>query len=170
MIGITALNTAFQDYLIMGGTFDTRTEKEEIVLEADLYETTASNLGNIIPRIERAIDTGGYKTQLISVSYVQENPTVLNNETLTKLAIDTLQRTQGVDAVMPSYGQGPFFNDDFAYYQQKIPGVYFFLGGSNAGKNMVAMNHAPNFQVDEESIRVGVRSFSSLIVARLGKP
>lgn len=170
VIGITALNTAFQDYLIMGGTFDTRTEKEEIVLEADLYETTASNLGNIIPRIERAIDTGGYKTQLISVSYVQENPTVLNNETLTKLAIDTLQRTRGVDAVMPSYGQGPFFNDDFAYYQQKIPGVYFFLGGSNAGKNMVAMNHAPNFQVDEESIRVGVRSFSSLIVARLGKP
>jgi hypothetical protein len=31
------------------------------------------------------------------------------------------------------------------------------------------MNHAPNFQVDEESIRIGVRSFSSLIIARLGQ-
>jgi metal-dependent amidase/aminoacylase/carboxypeptidase family protein len=170
LIGVTALNTAFQDYLIMDGNFDTRAEKQELVLEANLYETTASNLGNIIPRIERAIEASGHKTQLISVSYVQENPTVLNNATLTRLSIDTLQRTQGVDAVMPAYGQGPFFNDDFAYYQQKIPGVYFFLGGSNTGKNLIAMNHAPDFQVDEESIRVGVRSFSSLIIARLGTP
>jgi metal-dependent amidase/aminoacylase/carboxypeptidase family protein len=46
--------------------------------------------------------------------------------------------------------------------------VYFFLGGSNVEKGIIAMNHAPNFQVDEESIRVGVRSFSSLLIARLG--
>jgi metal-dependent amidase/aminoacylase/carboxypeptidase family protein len=32
---------------------------------------------------------------------------------------------------------------------------------------MIAMNHAPNFEVDEESIRVGVKVFSSLIVERL---
>ena len=44
----------------------------------------------------------------------------------------------------------------------------FFLGGSNAAKGLVAMNHTPDFQVDEESIRVGVRSFSTLILARLG--
>jgi hypothetical protein len=29
------------------------------------------------------------------------------------------------------------------------------------------MNHAPNFNVDEESIKIGVRSFSSLIIERL---
>jgi metal-dependent amidase/aminoacylase/carboxypeptidase family protein len=52
----------------------------------------------------------------------------------------------------------------------KIPGVYFFLGGSNAEKGLIAMNHASDFQVDEESIRVGVSSFSSLIIARLGTP
>ncbi len=32
------------------------------------------------------------------------------------------------------------------------------------------MNHSPDFQVDEESIRVGVRSFSSLIIERLSNP
>jgi metal-dependent amidase/aminoacylase/carboxypeptidase family protein len=104
------------------------------------------------------------------VSYVQENPTVLNNPALTRSAIRTLQRTGGVDAVRTAYGQAPFFNDDFAYFQQKIPGVYFFIGGSNAEKGIIAMNHAPNLQVDEESIRFGVKSFSSLIIARLGTP
>ncbi|MFP7655172.1 M20/M25/M40 family metallo-hydrolase [Chryseobacterium proteolyticum] len=62
-----------------------------------------------------------------------------------------------------------FFNDDFAYFQQKIPGVYFLLGGSNFEKEMIAMNHSPNFQVDEESIRTGVKYFSSLIIERLYK-
>jgi metal-dependent amidase/aminoacylase/carboxypeptidase family protein len=170
VIGVTSVNTAFQDYLIMAETFDTRTENGELILEADLYETSASNLGSIISRIERAVEASGHKRQLRAVSYVQENPTVLNNPALTRLAVRTLQRKQGADAVRTAYGQAPFFNDDFAYFQQKIPGVYFFLGGSNAEKGIIAMNHAPNFQVDEESIRFGVRSFSSLIIARLGAP
>jgi metal-dependent amidase/aminoacylase/carboxypeptidase family protein len=167
VIGVASQTTAFQDYLIINENFDSRTENGELVLEADLYETTASNLGSIISRIEGAIDASGHKSQLLSVRYVQENPTVLNNPTLTRLAVRTLQRTQGAGAVTLAYGQAPFFNDDFAYFQQKIPGVYFFLGGSNAEKGLIAMNHAPNFQVDEESIRVGVRSFSSLMVERL---
>jgi metal-dependent amidase/aminoacylase/carboxypeptidase family protein len=170
VIGLTSQNTAFQDYLIMDATFDTRTKNEELVLEFYLYETNASKLEGIISRIERVIDASGHKRQLLSVSYVQENPTVLNDAALTRSALRTLQQSNGVGAVRPAFGQAPFFNDDFAYFQQKIPGVYFFLGGSNAEKGIVAMNHAPDFQVDEESIRVGVSSFSSLILARLGTP
>ncbi|WP_228892962.1 M20 metallopeptidase family protein [Pseudoduganella aquatica] len=169
-IGLTSPSNAFQDYLIMDATFDARTENGDLVLDFNLYETTASQLGGIISRVERVIDASGHKRQLVSVSYVQENPTVLNNAALTRFAIRTLQRSRSVGAVRPTVGQVPFFNDDFAYFQQKIPGVYFFLGGSNAGKGLIAMNHAPDFQVDEESIRVGVSSFSSLLVARLGTP
>lgn len=170
VIGLTSPSTAFQDYLIMDAAFDTRTKNETLVLDFNLHETTASKLEGIISRVERVIDASGYKSQLVSVSYVQENPTVLNDASLTRFAIRTLQRSRGVGEVRPAFGQVPFFNDDFAYFQQKIPGVYFFLGGSNAEKGFVAMNHAPDFQVDEESIRVGVSSFSSLIIARLGAP
>jgi metal-dependent amidase/aminoacylase/carboxypeptidase family protein len=168
-VGLTNPNTSFQDYLIMDPAFDTRREKGELLLEAYLYETNASNLPNIAPRIERAIEASGHKSKLRSVSYTQANPTVINDEKLTQQAIRTLQQAVGVEAIKTLYGQVPFFNDDFAYFQQKIPGVYFFLGGSNARKGIIAMNHAPDFQVDEESIRVGVRSFSSLVIARLGR-
>ncbi|WP_202424242.1 M20 metallopeptidase family protein [Duganella levis] len=168
VIGVTSPNTAFQDYLIMDATFDTRTENDELVLEFYLYETNASKLEGIISSIERVIDASGHKRKLISVSYVQKNLTVFNDASLTRFALRTLERSNRVGTVKPAFGQAPFFNDDFAYFQQKIPGVYFFLGGSNAEKGLIAMNHAPDFQVDEESIRVGVRSFSSLIIARLG--
>ncbi len=169
-IGLASPNTVFQDYSIMGGSFDSRTENGEFLLETDLYETNADNLASIIPRIERAIDDSGHGGQRLSVSFVQANPTVMNDEALTRFAIRTLQRSGGMDAITLTYGQVPFFNDDFAYFQEKVPGVYFFLGGSNIEKGIIAMNHTPTFQVDEESIRIGVMRFSTLLLARLGAP
>ncbi|MBP6749669.1 MAG: amidohydrolase [Xanthomonadaceae bacterium] len=167
-IGLASPTTAFQDYSITNGRFDSSTENGDLLLETDLYETNAENLAGIIPRIERAIDESGYGRQRLSVSFVQANPTVMNDETLTRGAIRTLQRSDGKGAITLAYGQAPFFNDDFAYFQEKVPGVYFFLGGSNIEKGIIAMNHTPTFQVDEESIRIGVIRFSTLLLARLG--
>jgi metal-dependent amidase/aminoacylase/carboxypeptidase family protein len=170
IIGILTENTAFQDYLIMDESFDTHLENGDFFLEADLYETNAANLGSIIDRIKRAVVASGLARELLGVSFVQANPTVLNNETLTRDAVATLQQLKDTRVVVKlSFGQAPFFNDDFAYFQQKIPGVLFFLGATNTAKGLIAMNHAPNFQADEESIRVGVNSFSALIFARLAK-
>lgn len=168
-IGLTNSNTIFKDYLFVDEHFTTRSKNNQFFVEAYLYETNSSHLEEIIPNIKKIIDDNGYKDQLISVSFVQENPTVINDERLTGIAIKTLQNIYGKNAVTPDYGQVPFFNDDFAYFQQKVPGVYFLLGGSNFEKGIIAMNHSPNFQVDEESIRTGVTYFSSLIMERLGE-
>ncbi|MDR4894282.1 MULTISPECIES: M20 metallopeptidase family protein [unclassified Chryseobacterium] len=168
-IGLTNPDTIFKDYLFTDGKFSTYSKNNESFLEAYLYETNASNVDKIIPEVQKIVEDSGYKNQLLSVSFVQENPTVINNEKLTKSAIEILENLYGKNAVASDYGQVPFFNDDFAYFQQKIPGVYFFLGGSNFEKGVIAMNHSPNFQVDEESIRTGVKSFSSLLIERLNR-
>jgi hypothetical protein len=39
--------------------------------------------------------------------------------------------------MVKDYGQVPYFNDDFAYFQQKTQGVYFLLGGSNFKKELL---------------------------------
>ncbi|MEJ2902173.1 M20 family metallopeptidase [Pedobacter panaciterrae] len=166
-IGLMNPNTIFKDYMIVDDKFNIYSEKDELFLETYLYETNQSNLQKIIPKIEQLIGEERYKDKLLSISFIQENPTVVNDEKLTKSAIKTLNGIYGSNLVVPDYGQAPYFNDDFAYFQQKVPGVYFFLGGSNIEKGIVAMNHAPNFNVDEESIKIGVRSFSSLIMERL---
>jgi len=166
-IGLMNPHTIFKDYMIVDEKFNIYSEKEELFLETYLYETNQSNLQKIIPKIEQLIGEERYKDKLLSISFIQENPTVVNDEKLTKSAIKTLNGIYGDNLVVPDYGQAPYFNDDFAYFQQKVPGVYFFLGGSNIEKGIVAMNHAPNFNVDEESIKIGVRSFSSLIMERL---
>lgn len=165
-IGVMNPNTIFKNYLIMDENFSIHSEKDKLFLEAYLYETNQSNLQKIIPKIEQLIAGENYKEKLLSVSFIQGNPTVVNDEKLTAIAVKTLNRIQG-GIVVPVFGQTPYFNDDFAYFQQKVPGVYFFLGGSNLKKGIVAMNHTPDFNVDEESIKIGVRSFSSLIIERL---
>lgn len=167
--GLANPNTAFQDYLIMDESFERYSKQNEIFLEAYLYETNSSHLKNIIPEIKQVIEINNFKDQLLSVSFVQENPTVINDKELTNDAVNTLNGIYGKGSVTDDYGTVPFFNDDFAYFQQKIPGVYFFLGGSNIEKGFIAMNHAPNFKVDEECIKTGVKSFSSLIFERLNK-
>ena len=166
-IGLINPNTIFKDYLIIDENFTNYSENNELFLEANLYETNSTNLNEIIPKIKQVIETSNFKDKLLSVTFVQENPTVNNDKKLTGIAIKTLDGIYGKGFVVIDYGQVPFFNDDFAFFQQKIPGVYFLLGGSNFEKGIIAMNHSPNFEVDEECIRIGVESFSSLIKERL---
>lgn len=162
-IGLSNPNTIFKDYFIMDEKFSIRSKNNELIWEAYMYETNVSNVKNIIPKVKQVIESANLNNQLLSISFVQENPTVLNDKKLTESVVKTLDKVYGKGFVVTDYGQVPYFNDDFAYFQQKIPGVYFFLGSSNFEKGIIAMNHAPNFAVDEESIRTGVRSFSSLI-------
>jgi metal-dependent amidase/aminoacylase/carboxypeptidase family protein len=147
VVGLMSPGTIYKDYLFMDKSINKYLNKDTVVLEAYLYETNKFNLPKILSTIKRVVGD-----KLYSVSFIQENPTVVNDARLVRALKD----------VHLDYGQVPYFNDDFAYFQQKIPGVYFFLGGSNA-----ALNHAPGFNVDEECIRVGVNSFSSLLLARL---
>ncbi|MHC6201298.1 M20 metallopeptidase family protein [Elizabethkingia miricola] len=166
-VGLMSPNTIFKNYRIIDENFISGSDDKSFSMKAYIYETNADKLKEIIPQIRQVLETNGYKDQLLSVSYIQENPTVFNDKNLTSLATETLEKIYGKTVMVKDYGQVPYFNDDFAYFQQKKQGVYFLLGGSNLKKGIIAMNHTPDFEVDEESIRNGVKSFSSLIYERL---
>jgi metal-dependent amidase/aminoacylase/carboxypeptidase family protein len=165
--GLASPNTIFKDYFILDENYINYFKNDTLFLEADVYETDKNKLDAIIPAVKKVIESQGLSAQLVSVTLFKENPTIQNNPTLTNYAINTLDKMYGKGTVTVDYGQVPFSNDDFSYFQQKVPGVYFYLGGSNFEKEMIAMIHAPNFMVDEECIRTGVKSFSSLIFERL---
>ncbi|ABQ07602.1 M20 metallopeptidase family protein [Flavobacterium johnsoniae] len=165
-IGLRNPNTIFKDYLIADENFRSYSKNDTFRINAEIYETDASRVKNIIPAVEQVIKDNNFGSQLLSVSFIKENPTVLNHPDLTRNSVNTLENIYGKGFVTADYGQIPYFNDDFAYFQQKVPGVYFLLGGSNFEKGNIAMNHAPNFEVDEECIRSGVKTFSSLLFQR----
>jgi len=57
--------------------------------------------------------------------------------------------------------------EDFSYYQQQVPGLFFFLGitPKDADPEKVAMNHSPYFYVDENALILGVRALAHLVVS-----
>jgi metal-dependent amidase/aminoacylase/carboxypeptidase family protein len=91
-------------------------------------------------------------------------PVVDNDPTLTALMLPTLQRVAGAEKVKerpPVFG-----SEDFSFYQQVIPGFFFFLGVTPASTKVedAASNHSPKFFADEKALGVGVRAMSNLAV------
>ena len=47
--------------------------------------------------------------------------------------------------------------EDFAYYIEKVPGAFFNLGVENKAKGITAPLHNDKFDIDEESLAIGVK-------------
>ena len=105
-------------------------------------------------------------SQGASVQVEIEKPyaVTINDEELTALMVPTLKRVAG-DAnvkVQPKTTGA----EDFAFYQQKIPGLFYFVGITPPGTDMtkVAVNHSPKFFVDESGLLLGIRSLAALAI------
>jgi amidohydrolase len=92
------------------------------------------------------------------------NPVTFNDPALTARMLPTLQRVAGAPNL--SVGELSTPAEDFALYQQKIPGLFVFLGVVPKGQDPAAAprNHSPSFFVDEAVLPLGVRTLASLAV------
>ncbi len=92
------------------------------------------------------------------------NPVTYNDPALTDRMLPTLKRVAGDGNV--KVGQLSTPAEDFALYQQRIPGMFFFLGIAPRDKDplTVPRNHSPWFFADEGALPVGVRLMANLAV------
>lgn len=92
------------------------------------------------------------------------NPVVYNNPELTSLVVPSLQRAAGAANVLAV----PLATtaEDFAYFAQKIPSFFFFVGITPKDRNLLTTpsNHSPLFYVDEGAIPVAAHAFAQVAV------
>ena len=97
-----------------------------------------------------------------SVTYSLGYPVTRNDEKLTERMLPTLRRAAGAENVT----LGPLTGtaEDFSFFQQKVPGLFVFLGVTPKGQDMskVAINHSPLFFADESALPVGVKVMTNL--------
>ncbi len=95
-----------------------------------------------------------------------ESPYIVtvNDPKLTEKMGPSLRRTAGAENV--SIAPKVAGAEDFSFYQEKIPGLFFFVGISPKGSdlNKVAFNHSPRFYVDESGLLLGVRALANVAV------
>lgn len=93
------------------------------------------------------------------------NPVTYNEPSLVEETLPTIRRVVGAENALTLK---PFMPaEDFAHYQKLIPGFYYFLGVGNRAKGITAGWHTPDFDVDEESLVVGVKVMSNVLLDHL---
>lgn len=112
----------------------------------------------------RAADVLRDKGFAYHVKFDERFPDMHSDPALVHAAIPAIKAMLGEDAVVMVYASAPFFGEDFALFQQRIPGAMFFLGTSNAEKGITALNHMPDYDIDEDALAVGAKGMSAVIL------
>ncbi len=91
-------------------------------------------------------------------------PVTVNDPALTERMVPTLRRVVGAENVRVGALTGTA--EDFSYFQQKVPGLFVFLGVTPRDQDYTkaAMNHSPLFFADESALPIGVKVMSSLAI------
>jgi amidohydrolase len=141
------------DSAVLFGTFRTFNEKAR--------QTAAEQIKAIATQYATA--GGGTATVTISFGY----PTTSNDPRWFPRATTVLRSTLGDSRVVESAPSMPA--EDFSRYLEKVPGLFFFLGITPAGKDPLSMpaNHSPLYDIDEAAMPTGVKALSALAIDAL---
>jgi amidohydrolase len=143
-------NNIIPDSVVMVGTIRTLDPDMQAKIEERIHRTVAGIAESAGATAEVYISGG------LPITY--------NDPDLVRRMAPTLARVAaGGDAAERTPSTGA---EDFSYYQQEIPGLFFFLGGVPEGvaPEDAAPHHSPYFFFDEGGMPVGVRALSHLVV------
>jgi amidohydrolase len=85
-----------------------------------------------------------------------------NDPKLVEEMLPTMRRVLGdANVIARKPGMGA---EDFSYFQRVVPGFYYFLGTGNKARGITAAWHTPEFDIDEDSLVVGVKLMSNVLL------
>jgi len=92
------------------------------------------------------------------------SPVLYNDPALTKQILPTLQRVAGADHVKET--RVITASEDYSYFAQKIPSVFFFVGITPAEQDplQAPSNHSDFFYLDERGIPVAMHAMTQVVL------
>ncbi|HZB11643.1 MAG TPA: amidohydrolase [Chryseolinea sp.] len=92
------------------------------------------------------------------VTIENKTPITYNDPELTEKMIGSLEKAAGKENVMRI--NAVTGAEDFAFFQQKVPGFFFFVGAmmSNQDPNVMPSHHTPDFMIDELGMLTGLKA------------
>lgn len=156
VVTVGAINGGIRNNIIptqveMLGTARTFTDADESLVFARIKQIA-----------EKTAEAAG-ATAIVEIPYSQHYPVTFNNVELTNAMLASLQKSAGVKNVMlvPAITG----SEDFSFFTQKVPGLFFRLGGMPKGTDLklAAPHHTPEFIIEDTSFKLGVITFCNLV-------
>ena len=95
-----------------------------------------------------------------TISFRNQTAITYNNHDLVRDMLPSLKKAAGEDKVVQIKAET--IGEDFSYFQEKIPGFYFYLGGMTKGNTELHPHHTPSFFIDESGLLLGVRALTQM--------
>jgi amidohydrolase len=149
-----------------GTRFNVIPESAEMIgtvrtLDPDMREMIIRRMKEMAPALAKAY--GGDA----EVEFQNNTAITYNDLELTADMLPTLQNLAGEDKV--ELVKATTGGEDFSFFQEKVPGFYFFLGGMTPGNTTPYPHHTADFMIDDDGMLLGVKSLSQLAIDYLNK-
>ena len=136
----------------MLGTVRTFTDADEKMVFARIRE--------VVENTAKAAGT----TATLELPYSSHYPVTANHPELTAMMLPSLKKSAGAENVIlvtPDTGA-----EDFSFFAQKVPGLYFYIGGMPKGQDpkTAAPHHTPEFFIDDTAFKTGMLALTNLVL------
>jgi len=144
-----------------GTRFNVIPESAEMIgtvrtLDPDMREMIIRRMKEMAPALAKAY--GGDA----EVEFQNNTAITYNDLELTAEMLPTLQNIAGEDNV--ELVKATTGGEDFSFFQEEVPGFYFFIGGMTPGNTTPYPHHTPDFMIDDAGMQLGVKSLTQLAI------
>ncbi|EAA0404555.1 amidohydrolase [Listeria monocytogenes] len=173
---VTAIQTVvsrrlnpFDTGVITIGSFDGKGSfnviKDAVELEGDVRYMNTENRDKMDAEIHRIV--AGIEAMFgvtVELTYTNDYPPLYNDPAVTEQVVASLQK--GVGEYLTGISEYDMLSgsEDFAYYLQKIPGVFFYIGAKPKNTSIAYFNHHPKFDIDEDALLVAAKSVADVVL------
>jgi amidohydrolase len=137
---------------------------EEVTLAGTIRTLDKNMRDDVWARIKRTAENiAGASGATAEVKFDAKTGVTYNDPQLTEKMAPSLQKATNNNAFIIDAQTGA---EDFSYFAEKAPSVYFFVGGTPANQDATkaAAHHTPDFMVDESGMKTGVKAYCYLVV------
>lgn len=123
-------------------------------LDYDMQKQITERMKEMVPDIAKTY--GGTAT----IEIKSNTDITFNNPELVTQMLPTLNRVAGKENVQIQ--KAVTGGEDFSYFQNEVPGFFFFLGGMTPGITASFPHHTPDFSIDENGMILGVKALTEM--------
>jgi amidohydrolase len=140
---------------------------EQIEMLGTVRALSAGDEKMMVERVKQVVtktaESAGATAEVL-IPFSSHYPITYNDPSLTEKMLPSLQKTAGAENVLLTVAHTG--GEDFSFFQQKVPGIFFNLGGMPKGGDPLTApsHHAPDFYLDESGFKLGVQAIANITV------
>ena len=127
---------------------------------------THAKIPEMVERIIRGVcESMGASYKL---DYIRQSSPLVNNAEMCELVAECAAEVVGTQNVIRDESVRTMGGEDMAYFLERVPGCYFFLGTRNEARGFFHPHHSPRFDIDETALPIGVEIMTRVITRYIG--